>query len=51
MVPDKLAGQTLVLRAVLNYRRMPDSYAKYLGIPIRPTLEVSREERILKISE
>jgi len=50
-VPDKFAGQTVVLRAVLNYRRMPDSYAKYLGIPIRPTLEVSRDERILKISK
>jgi hypothetical protein len=50
-VPDKLAGQTVVLRAVLNYRRMPDSYAKFLGIPTRPTLEVSRDERILKISK
>jgi len=50
-VLDKFAGQTVILRAVLNYRRMPDSYAKYLGIPTRPTLEVSRDERILKISE
>ena len=50
-VPDKLAGQTVVLRAILNYRRMPDSYAKFLGIPTRPTLEVSRDERILKISQ
>ena len=50
-VPNKFAGQTVVLRAVLNYRRMPDSYAKFLGIPTRPTLEVSRDERILKISK
>jgi hypothetical protein len=50
-VPDKLAGQTVVLRAVLNYRRMPDSYAKFLGVPTRPILEVSRDERILKISK
>lgn len=49
-VPDKFAGQTVILRAVLNYRRMPDSYAKYLNIPIRPTIEVSRDEKILKIS-
>jgi len=49
--PDKFSGQTVILRAVLNYRRMPDSYAKYLGIPKRPTIEVSRDERILKISE
>jgi len=50
-VLDKFAGQTVILRAVLNYRRMPDSYAIYLGIPKRPTIEVSRDERILKISE
>jgi len=50
-VPDKLAGKTVILRAVLNYRRTPDSYAKFLGIPTRPTLEVSRDERILKISK
>ncbi len=48
--PEKLSGQTVILRAVLNYRRMPDSYAKFLGIPTRPTIEVSRDERILKIS-
>lgn len=50
-VLDKFAGQTVILKAVLNYRRMPDSYAKYLGIPKRLTIEVSRDERILKISE
>jgi len=48
-VPAKLAGQTVILRAVLSYRRMPDSYAKYLGLPTRPTLEVSRDERALKV--
>lgn len=50
-VPDKFAGKEIILRAVLNYRRMPDSYAEYLGIPKRPTLEVSRDERILRISK
>ena len=49
-VPDKFAGQTVILRAVLNYRRMPDSYAKYLSIPTRPVIEVGRDEKILKIS-
>jgi len=48
-VPDKFAGKQVVLRAVLNYRRMPDSYAEYLGIPTRPTIEVSRDEIYLKI--
>jgi hypothetical protein len=48
-VPEKLKGQTVILRAVLNYRRMPDSYAKFLKIPTRPTIEISRDERILEI--
>ncbi len=48
-IPEKFAGKEVILRAVLNYRRMPDSYAKYLGIPTRPTIEVSRDERFLKI--
>jgi mono/diheme cytochrome c family protein len=50
-VPEKFGGKTIVLRAVLNYRRMPDSYAKYLGIPTRPTIEVCRDERVLTISK
>lgn len=50
-VPENFAGKTIFLRAVLSYRRMPDSYAKYLGIPTRPTIEVSRDERILKIEQ
>jgi len=48
-IPEKFKGQTLVLRAVLNYRRMPDSYARYLKIPTRPTIEVSRDEKIISI--
>jgi hypothetical protein len=48
-VPETLSGKTVFLRAKLNYRRMPDSYAQYLGIPKRPTLEVSRDEKILNI--
>lgn len=43
-VPESLAGKNVFLRAVLNYRRMPDSFAKYLGIKIRPKLEVGRDE-------
>ncbi|MBC8358561.1 MAG: hypothetical protein ISS41_04065 [Candidatus Aminicenantes bacterium] len=50
-VPDKFAGRTVLLRAVLNYRRMSDSHAKYLGIPKRPTIEVSRDEKVLEISK
>jgi len=50
-VPDKFAGQTVLLRAVLNYRRMSDSHAKYLGIPKRPTIEASRDEKVLEISK
>jgi hypothetical protein len=50
-VPEKFSGKEIILRAVLNYRRMPDSYAEYLGIPTRPTLEVSRDERILTIAQ
>jgi hypothetical protein len=48
-VPESLSGKTVILRAVLNYRRMPDSYARYLGIATRPTLEVSREEKVLQV--
>jgi hypothetical protein len=43
-VPERFKGKTLILRAVLNYRRMPDSYADYLNIQRRPTLEVGRDE-------
>jgi len=43
-VPTSLSGKDIILRAVLSYRRMPDSYAKYLGIDPRPTLEVGRDE-------
>jgi len=49
-IPERFAGKIIILRAVLNYRRMPDSYAQYLGVPTRPTIEVSRDQRILKIS-
>ena len=48
-VPEEYAGKEVILRAVLNYRRMPDSYAEYLGIPTRPTIEVGRDEIYLKI--
>ena len=48
---DLAAGEKVILQAALNYRRMPDSYAEYLGIPTRPTMEVSRDERILTIAQ
>jgi len=34
-----------------GHRRMPDSYAQYLEIPLSPVLEVSRDERVLKIKK
>ena len=48
-VPERLKGKTVTLRAVLSYRRMPDSYANYLGIRTRPTLEVGRDEVRVRI--
>jgi len=43
-VPDGLAGETVILRAVLNYRRVNDAHADFLGIPRRPVREMSRDE-------
>jgi len=51
MVPNKLAGKKVLLRAILSYRRMPDSYADYLGIPKRPVIEVHRDEVPLEITQ
>jgi len=48
-VSEQLTGKTVFLLAILNYRRMPDSYANYLGIKTRPTLEVGRDEVRIKI--
>ena len=48
-IPAHLAGETVILRAVLYYRRMADSHADYLGIERRPTLEVGRDEVRLRI--
>ena len=48
-VPERFKGKTVILRGVLNYRRMPDSYANYLGIKTRPTLEVGRDEVKIRI--
>ncbi len=42
-VPDDLDEKEINLTAVLNYKRMPDSMADYLGIQRRPVLEVSRD--------
>ena len=43
-VPQNISDESVSLRAVLNYRRMPDSYADFLKIDRRPVLEVSRDE-------
>lgn len=48
-VPERLKEITVIIRAVLSYRRMPDSYANYLGIRTRPTLEVGRDEVRIRI--
>ena len=48
-VPEKLKGRSCTLRALLSYRRMPDSYADYLGIQRRPILEVGRDEVRIEI--
>lgn len=48
-VPENLRGKSIILRAVLNYRRMPDSYANFLGIETRPTLEVGRDEVRIRV--
>ena len=48
-VPKRMRGKLVTLRAVLNYRRMPDSYANFLGIKTRPTLEVGRDEVIIRV--
>jgi hypothetical protein len=45
---EEYAREDIILLAVLNYTRMTDSYARYLGIPTRPPLEVSRDQRMLK---
>lgn len=43
-VPENLKGEEIYITAVLNYRRMPDSFADYLGIQRRPVIEVSRDK-------
>ncbi len=48
-VPERLSGKDVILKAVLNYRRMPDSYARHLRIQTRPLIEVGRDERVLRI--
>lgn len=43
-VPSDFYEGKIYLRAILNYRRMPDSFADYLKIDRRPVIEVSRDE-------
>ena len=43
-VPDTIAGNEVYLKAVLNYKRMPDSFADYLKIDRRPAIEVCRDK-------
>lgn len=46
-LPSGLEPGTYILTAVLNYRRMPDSFADYLKIDRRPVMEVSRDVRTI----
>lgn len=48
-VPAELKGKELLLTAILNYKRMPDSMADFLKIQRRPVEEVSRDVYALKI--
>jgi len=48
-IPNDLPQGEYYLTAVLNYRRMPDSYADYLKVERRPVIEVSRDTRKITI--
>jgi len=47
-VPDDISG-SIYLQAVLNYRRMPDSFADYLKIDRRPVIKVSSDKMKLNV--
>ena len=47
-VPEEASG-SVTLRAVLNYRRMPDSMADYLGIMRRPIVQVNAASAIVSL--
>ncbi|HTP04756.1 MAG TPA: multiheme c-type cytochrome [Nitrospirota bacterium] len=47
-IPQNAAG-TVTIRAVLNYRRMPDSMADYLGIMRRPIVQVNAARAIVDL--
>jgi len=49
IIPDDIPAGEYNLTAVLNYRRMPDPFADYLGIERRPVIEVSRDVRVIKV--
>lgn len=49
VVPSGLPKGEYMVTAVLNYRRMPDSYADYLKVERRPVIEVSRAVQKLVI--
>lgn len=44
-IPDGINIKETLIKAQLNYRRMPDSFADYLQIDRRPVLEVARDLR------
>lgn len=50
-VPEDIKEEEVLLRAVLSYRRMPDSFADYLKIDRRPVIEVSRDEVRMTINK
>ncbi|RKY85757.1 hypothetical protein DRQ09_06860 [candidate division KSB1 bacterium] len=48
-VPENVSDSIIYIKAVLNYRRMPDSFADFLEIDRRPAIEVSRDRVMLKV--
>ena len=49
-IPGDLASGAYYLTAKLNYRRMPDPLADYLGIDRRPVMRVSTDVRKLMVN-
>lgn len=50
-VPENPPGEEVYLTAILYYKRMPDSFADFLGIDCRPVMEVSRDRIILQVKK
>lgn len=48
-LPDEIVLDEVFVKAELNYRRMPDSFADYLEIDRRPVIEVASDLRKIEI--